>query len=81
MAQQLTIGRIVRYVPDSRVDAEAPEWPAIVTAVHGESTADLQVFRRSDIMPASSVAYLSPETTTIDGAGRGHTWHWPSGAK
>jgi hypothetical protein len=71
-----TIGRIVRYVPDMRVD-NSPEWPAIITAVHNETTVDLQVFRRSDIMAATSVSYLSPETTSDGGAGRGHTWHWP----
>jgi len=74
--KNVTIGRIVRYVPDSRVD-KGGEWPAIVTVVHSETTVSLQVFRQSDVIPATSVSYLGPETASIGGEGRGHTWHWP----
>ncbi len=71
-----TIGRIVRYVPDARVDTW-PEWPAIITRVAFDTTVDLQVFRQSDIIAVTSVSYLSPDTATDGGKGAGHTWHWP----
>jgi len=80
VTKEITIGRIVRYVPDDRIDG-APEWPAIITAVHGETQVDLQVFTRTAVLARQSVAYLASESATKGGAGRGDTWHWPAGVK
>jgi hypothetical protein len=70
---KVTIGRIVRFVDDQN-----KEWPAIVTAVHSDEAVmgiDLQVFRRMDIIPATSVHFHDPSTGT-----RGYSWHWPERA-
>jgi len=64
-----TIGRIVRFV-----DEDNQIWPAIVTLVHFDTTVSLQVFRQSDIVPATSVAFMEK------GAGVHNTWHWPERA-
>jgi hypothetical protein len=62
-----TIGRIVRYVNRS-----SEEWPAIIVAVHGDESVNLQVFTSPTVIPAAKVPF--------DAAGGSFSWHWPERA-
>jgi hypothetical protein len=69
MAQNVTIGRIVRFR-----DTDGAEWPAIITVVHSDTMVSLQVFRQADITARVSVPL---DGSTGNPVGGNFTWHWP----
>jgi hypothetical protein len=62
-----TIGRIVHFIETGT------EWPAVITMVHSDTLVSLQVFRQSDIIPATSVPLGDVDQAPF-------TWHWPQRA-
>jgi hypothetical protein len=67
-----TIGRIVHFI-----ESTGDEWPAVITMVHSDTLVSLQVFRQSDVIPATSVPL---DSSTGNPPGGHFTWHWPQRA-